>query len=438
MNIVYIHTHDTGRYLEPYGEAVKTPNLMEFAQEGTLFRNAYCVGPTCSPSRAGLLTGIMPHNNGMFGLAHRGFALKDYNQHLANYLKEFGYKTALCGIQHVAERDELIGYDYILRNKDKSISREARDELNAQEACNFIKNASDEPFFLSFGMWSTHREFPDQNSINPDYVKPPYPIVDTRENREDMARFMASATYMDSCFGKLYEAIKSAGIMDDTLIIFTTDHGIAFPHMKCNLYDTGIGVSLIMNYKGNQLKGEVCDSLISHLDIFPTICDLVDIPKPQWIQGYSIKPIFEKQADAIRKEVFAEVSYHAAYEPKRCVRTERFKLIRHYDDHHKIVPSNIDDSPAKSLLINHNYLGRTVARDMLFDLYHDPLERVNLANDEEYTGIYKELSDRLIQWQKETEDPIVSGHISKPNGAIVNRLDCISPGSKEYEVDGIR
>src|SRR5512142_997240 len=85
-NILYIHSHDTGRYTQPYGHAVPTPNIQRLAEEGMLFRQAYCAAPTCSPSRAALLTGQSPHNNGMLGLAHRGFALYDYGHHIVHTL----------------------------------------------------------------------------------------------------------------------------------------------------------------------------------------------------------------------------------------------------------------------------------------------------------------------------------------------------------------
>lgn len=91
MNILYVHTHDTGRYIEPYNPGIPTPNLLQLAMEGTLFRQAYCCGPTCSPSGAALLTGQFPHTNGMYGLAHRGFSLRDYSMHLSSYLKEFEF-----------------------------------------------------------------------------------------------------------------------------------------------------------------------------------------------------------------------------------------------------------------------------------------------------------------------------------------------------------
>lgn len=122
-NILYIHTHDIGRYVQPYGYAVPTPNLQAFAEEGVLFRNAFCANPTCSASRSTLLTGMYPHNNGMTGLAHRGWALNDYSQHIVHTLRDAGYTTVLTGVQHVASHQEgepwqTIGYDRWLGNEE--------------------------------------------------------------------------------------------------------------------------------------------------------------------------------------------------------------------------------------------------------------------------------------------------------------------------------
>ena len=111
-NILYIHSHDTGRYLEPYGHAVPAPNLQRLATQGMLFRQAFNAAPTCSPSRASLLTGMCPHSNGMFGLAHRGFVLNDYKQHVLHTLRPAGYYSALFGVQHIAKDPATIGYDH--------------------------------------------------------------------------------------------------------------------------------------------------------------------------------------------------------------------------------------------------------------------------------------------------------------------------------------
>ena len=100
MNIILIHTHDTGRYISPYGYSAKTNNLQILSNKGYTYRNAFTVAPTCSPSRSALMTGLYPHQNGMYGLAHRGSRINDYELHLSNFLKSKNYETALFGIQH--------------------------------------------------------------------------------------------------------------------------------------------------------------------------------------------------------------------------------------------------------------------------------------------------------------------------------------------------
>ncbi|MFP4017450.1 MAG: sulfatase-like hydrolase/transferase, partial [Halanaerobiales bacterium] len=234
-NILYIHTHDTGRYIQPYGYNLPTPNLMKLAKEGTIFRQAYSVAPTCSPSRVGLLTGMSPHTAGMLGLAHRGFAELDYKNHLVQYLNSNGFKTVLCGMQHEAPRAEMIGYQEILDADDDIIN----DEVNAKRVAEYIHRASGQDnFFISFGMEYTHRPYPEPGEeINPDYLMPPFPLHDNKKTREDMAGYHTSVKNADSCIGTVLAALAESELADNTLIIYTTDHGIAFPRMKCNLYD---------------------------------------------------------------------------------------------------------------------------------------------------------------------------------------------------------
>ena len=99
-NILYIHTHDTGRFTSVYGKNVPTPHVKAFAEDALAFRSAFCASPTCSPSRGALLTGRYPHENGLIGLAHRGFSITDKSWHLASFLRENGFETVLCGVQH--------------------------------------------------------------------------------------------------------------------------------------------------------------------------------------------------------------------------------------------------------------------------------------------------------------------------------------------------
>src|SRR5690349_20097863 len=152
-NVLYIHSHDSGRYLQPYGHAVPTPNLQRLANEGVLFRQAFNAAPTCSPSRASLLTGMCPHSNGMFGLAHRGFVLNDYKQHILHTLRPAGYYSALFGVQHIARDPAPIGYD-----KARTTQGNHVEDVSAA-AADFVRQAPKVPFFLDVGFFETHRPF---------------------------------------------------------------------------------------------------------------------------------------------------------------------------------------------------------------------------------------------------------------------------------------
>src|SRR5262245_32303024 len=148
-NILYLHSHDTGRYIQPYGHGVTTPRLQRLAEQGVIFRQAFCAAPTCSPSRAALLTGQAPHSSGMLGLAHRGFALNDYGQHLIHTLRAAGYYAGLFGMQHEAHDPATIGYDQVWVES----SHAAR---VAPIAAAFLESGPPQPFFLSVGFSETH------------------------------------------------------------------------------------------------------------------------------------------------------------------------------------------------------------------------------------------------------------------------------------------
>lgn len=433
MNFVYIHTHDTGRFIQPYDPGVPTPALMQLAKEGTVFRNMYCCGPTCSPSRSALLTGQYPHQNGMLGLAHRGFSLYDYDHHLCNFLKKHGYETVLCGMQHEASSPHGIGYDRVYvdpRREAEDLT--AWDESNEKDAIRFLEEHHENPFFLSYGLAHTHRPFLEIDPmISQDYVKVPSVLPDNEETRKDYAGFLTSAMRADACIGRVLQVIKEQGLEENTVILYTTDHGIAFPYMKCSLYDTGIGVSFILKYPGNKMVGKVSDALTSQIDFYPTLCDLLRLEQPEWLEGKSLVPLLKRECEEIHEAIFSEVTYHAAYEPQRCMRTKRYKYIRRYDENQTPVPANIDNGPSKKFLMNHGILGQKQFREELYDLYFDPTERNNLIDSKEYLEVKNYMKTMLETHQKETNDFMGICKVPCPKGVVVNKRSCIDPESKD-------
>ena len=144
-NVLYLHTHDTGRYIQPYGHAIPAPHVQRLAEQGVLFRQNFCAGPTCSPSRAALLTGQWPHSCGQLGLAHLGFELEHPERHLAWTLRHAGYDTALLGVQHVVRDPAATGYQRIATG-----GRKVADVI--PRAVEFLRHApKDRPFFLDVG-----------------------------------------------------------------------------------------------------------------------------------------------------------------------------------------------------------------------------------------------------------------------------------------------
>jgi len=421
-NILYLHSHDTGRYIQPYGYDIPTPNLQALAEEGVLFRQAFNAAPTCSPSRACLLTGQSAHSSGMIGLAHRGFALADYSQHIAHTLRGAGYTSTLIGVQHVAADRSIIGYDRCV----DTASTHARDVVPA--AIQFLSAKPQQPFFLDVGFSETHREFIEPGPADDSrYLRPPAPLPDTPETRHDMACFRATARVLDQGMGAVLQALADHDLAENTLVICTTDHGIAFPGMKCNLTDHGLGVMLIMRGPGGFAGGKVVDGLVSHIDLFPTICELLGIERPAWLQGRSVLPLVRGEAAEVNEAIYADVTYHAAYEPQRCVRTQRWKYIRRFGDRETPVLPNCDDSPSKDVWLRADWRERTIAREQLYDLWFDPNEAHNLADDPEQAAVLREMRQRLERWMRETDDPLLRGPVPAPHGARVNDPDGLSP-----------
>ena len=425
-NILYIHSHDTGRYIQPYGHAIATPNLQQLAKEGVLFRQAFTSSPTCSPSRACLLTGEYPHSNGMLGLAHRGFSLNDYSKHILHTLRGQGYHCVLSGVQHIAHNTETIGYDRILSAPDYNVppGTPGKSELKAIE---FLREMHERPFFLDVGFIETHRPFPDDcGSNDPRYCLPPSPIPDTSETRLDMAKFKRSAEALDSKIGSVLKALGENGLSENTLVICTTDHGIPFPRMKCNLEDSGTGVMLIMRGPDGFSGGKVVDAMVGHVDIFPTICEYLGIEAPERLQGVSFIPLIRGESKRVRCDLFFEINYHAAFEPMRAIRTNRFKYIRRYDPRKSPVLSNCDCSLSRTVWMEYGWKDMAPIDEALYDLVFDPNEKCDISKDPKHSSDLLSMRQLLM----ETNDPLLDGDVPLPSKAVLDSRDSLEPDQK--------
>ncbi|MGE9292552.1 MAG: sulfatase-like hydrolase/transferase [Puniceicoccales bacterium] len=301
-----------------------------------------------------------------------------------------------------------IGYDNLL------LSNPIPDAVEApQAAINFLqKRNRQQPFFLDVGVFETHRY---QNGLfhkekiqgDGRYTRPPEPIPDTPDTRDDWADYCESARRMDQGFGRIRQELEAQGILDDTIIIYTTDHGPAFPNMKCTLSDFGIQVALIMRWPEMIEAGQVSDDLVSHTDLFPSLCDMLGVSTPSWVQGKPCVPALNGSCGS-REYVFAEVNHHAVYNPMRCIRSDRYKLVRHYANRPGITLKCCDPGLTKQAFLNWDWQHWHYSDIELYDLYLDPTESNNLAGNELYAQREKEMEAHLNQWMRATDDPLVA------------------------------
>jgi N-sulfoglucosamine sulfohydrolase len=424
-NVLYIHSHDTGRYVQPYGYPVPTPNIQHLADQGVLFRQAFCAAPVCSGSRAALLTGQCTHATGMLGLAHRGYRLTHPERCIPNRLRSAGYWSGLIGEQHVAADPADLGYAQVVDVD----STKVRDVAPAAARLIAERANAGQPFFMSVGFFETHREYFEPSSLRDAlYSRPPENIIDTPMTRRDMASFKASARSLDQGVGTVLEALEETGLVDNTLVIMTTDHGLAFPDAKATLFDRGIGVLLLIRGPGGFERGRVFDAIVSHLDIFPTICGVAEIDPPDWLEGLSLLPLVQGKQNELHQELFSEVTYHAAYEPQRAVRTARYKYIRRFDDRHPgRVAANLDDGLTKDIVLACGWADFDPPRESLYDLCLDPSEGTNRIDDPALARVLSDLKGRLHEWMVRTEDPLIQGVVAPAEGTFYNTADQISP-----------
>lgn len=426
-NILYIHSHDTGRHIEPYGFPVRTPHLTALAQQGTLFRHAFCVASSCSAARASLMTSLYPHQNGMTGLAHRGWHLTDYSKTLVAFLSAQGYHTALMGESHITPYDEtdLIGYDEVVQDNSTPT------EEMVQVAEKWFERPPTEPWFLSCGFWDTHRTaYPEPSTERAKYgaVMPGFP--DTPELRADYAAFAQAVKRLDDGMGRVFAALEKSGQADNTIVIATTDHAPGFPTYKANVSDKGLGVFLIIRAPGTE-SGLVYEPIVNHLDIFPTICELIGADMPDWLQGSSLVPALHGDTTPLHEAIYGEANYHAAYEPQRSLRTEQYRYFERYSERTQPVRPNIDDSASKQYWLSTD---PAYAPRNLYDITRDPLEQHNLADDPDHADVAHALSTQLHDWQQQVDDPLLTGTLVAPDMAEINDPDQQDASDPTYKI----
>jgi len=416
-NLIVIDCHDLGRHLGCYGHpTVPSHAIDQFAREGLLFDRAFATAPQCSPSRAALYTGRHAHQVGMLGLAHAPFnwTLRDEAEYLPHYLRKAGYFTAHVGVQHVIhdtpDNVRTLGFDH-------HAAAHTDAATTAAAAVDVIRNHP-RPFYLNVGFLEPHRDPRGRfKSHPPDDSRgveiPPY-IPDTPAAREEMAELQGAIGAMSEGVGHILTALEEAGLRENTWVVFTTDHGLALPRAKATMYDPGIGVALLMRWPAaGVVGGGRLQALVSHVDLLPTLLEGLGMPIPESLHGRSYWPLLQRaHADTHQRLIFAEKTFHTHYEPMRTVRSERYKLIAHFEADILNIPGDILRSPITATMVDEIAAERPHLE--LYDLLADPHERHNRIDDPSLSEERIALARALVNWMHETEDPLLNGPVPSP------------------------
>ncbi len=436
-NIILIVADDHGRGdLGCYGNPViKTPNIDKLAAEGVRFTNAFCTTASCSASRSVILSGLYNHYNGQYGHQHdyHHFVSFDRVRSLPVLLSQSGYRTVRIGKYHVAP-DEVYKFDTVLQGNDRNAVQ------MANNCAKFIAAEESRPFFLYFCTSDPHRgggkaaDVPHQPDrfgnrdqghpgvtevrYDPKEVVVPDFLPDSPQCRAELAQYCQAVSRIDQGIGRLVEHLKKAGKYDNTVIIYISDNGIAFPGAKTTAYEPGLNLPCIVRTPWQQNKGIACDALVNWADLAPTILDLAGaMPSDYEFHGRSFKSVFDREHVEGWDTAYASHTFHeiTMYYPMRVVRERRFKLI--WNIAHGLeypFASDLWESATWQAAIKGGgklYGKRTVdaylhrPRFELYDLQNDPCEVKNLADDPRYKTKLEEMKAELKAFQKRTKDP---------------------------------
>ncbi|MEO0586656.1 MAG: sulfatase-like hydrolase/transferase [Planctomycetota bacterium] len=431
-NIVVITMDDMNwDSMGAYGNTLAdiTPHMDQMAAEGLRFQHAYVVSPSCVPSRNALMTGRFSHTNGVMGF---------YNVESGHYatlpesLRAQGYFTAVVH----KPRDTSLHDDYETF-WDYHVIIPADDKRNApkfgEQIDRFIAAAAahDGPFFCVINIPDPHKPFyGDQNQdtggsfVAPsheytvDDVEVPAFLPDLPKIREEVRNYYNSVKRGDDCFGAVVASLKQAGVYDNSVVMFLSDHGMPLPYAKGSLYREGLRTPWVVRWPGTAEAGAVVpEAMISGVDLMPTLLEIAGASIPDGVEGRSFLPLIKGESQDGRDAVFAQFNENAGglLFPSRSVQTPRFNYIFNaWSD------GSTEFKTASTWHASYGAMRRGAERneelrqrfdhwrfrtvEELYDYDKDPHGHVNVIDDPAYAEVARQMRDRLEAQLRATDD----------------------------------
>jgi len=490
-NILFCFADDWGRYASAYAgfekfpsanQVVKTPNIDRVAREGVLFKNAFVNAPSCTPCRSAILSGRYFFNTGRAAIL-QGAQWDSKIPSFPLMLKESGYRIgksfkvwspgapvdAPFGGQQFAyqksgNRANRFSTVVTQMVKDGVKVEDARNKILDEVRGNFTTFLNDgkkgEPWLFWFGPTNVHRKWVKGNgkalwNIDPDSLKGKLPafLPDVPEVREDFADYLGEVQAFDAYVGVMLKKLEETKQLDNTLIVISGDHGPpGFTHGKCNLYDFGVGVTLVARWPGGK-GGRFVDDFVNLMDLMPTFLEAGGVKAPDGINGKSFLNVIKSDksglVDKTRTHVVTGRERHVAAAregnvpyPHRALRTKDYLYIRNFEPSRWPMgdPHNISDdkSPAEDKLTNDTYatfldmdasptkawlvLNRKDKKwkpfydlafaprpaEELYDMSKDRDQVKNVAGEKGYAEAKKKMAEQLMDVLKKAGDPRVT------------------------------
>jgi arylsulfatase A-like enzyme len=420
-NILFLIADDWSKHAGIYGTAaIRTPHIDRLGRDGVIFENAFCAAPSCTPSRASILTGRYPHQN--IESVNLWSTLQTRLPNYTTLLQTNGYHVGLERKGWGPGNFTVGGYAHNPAGKSYP-----------NFAAFLAAKPEGQPFCYWFGTQDPHRPYTEgsgaASGLDLSKIKVPSYLPDSPVTRSDLADYMHEVERFDREIGELLAQLEARGELDNTVIVLTSDNGLPFPRAKATLYDSGTNMPLIFYWK-NTIQPARSRAFVNFIDLAPTFLSFAQLPIPKEMTGKSFANLLLGKTTTHRPHVFLERERHAHVRqgnlsyPARALRTERFLYIQNLlpdrwpaGDPRKIHSvgsyGDVDEGPAKSLILSDTIVysqfyqwafGKRPTEE-LYDLRTDPDQLQNRANDPAYRTELARLRRKLRQWQKQTQDP---------------------------------
>ena len=430
-----------------------TPNIDKFAKQGIRFTHAHVNTGVSQPCRQSLLTGMFPHNNGA-----EGFEPIDLNvPTLPEKLKDIGYLNGILGKEIHHQPVERFFWDYIpFRTELDSVWRSGHSRNPSMfytYSSKFFKMASEQnkPFFLVANSHDPHRPFvgsandtatwgdnmpPVTRQFTPDEIEMFGYLPDIENVRKEVAQYYGSVYRCDQSIGAVLDALKESGLEKNTLVIFLSDHGAAFPFSKAQCYLNNTKTPLLIKWPGKVKPGSVDSThFVTGIDLMPTIMEIVGLPLIPKLEGESFLPLLHN-----KKQKNREYAYSSFYQifakkrfPMRCVQNEDFGYIYNFwSDRQTEIRGDATGGLTWRAMKKAAKTDPEIAKrvdlykyrvpEEFYNVKNDPDGLINLANDPAYANKLNKFRKKMLEMMVKYNDPAYEAYRDRNTPGVINEF----------------